>query len=67
MVGLVFIAVVIGLWLLVAATGRLAWLYDFIDLSPAQLVFGDSAVRWLYGVFGAMLLLIGMLGVLRLS
>ena len=62
MIGLVFISLMLGLWLLaMSVTERGYWLG--IDVSHMDLVLGDGAARWICGLSGGALMLIGVLAV----
>jgi hypothetical protein len=61
MVGLLFIALILGLWLLATAISE-EDLFCGIDLSYADLVVGEGYARWLCAVAGCVFVLIGLMG-----
>jgi hypothetical protein len=61
MVGLFFIALMLGVWLLVAAIVE-DDLFCGIDLSEADLILGDGYGQWICGVAGGIFFLIGVIG-----
>jgi hypothetical protein len=62
MIGLMFIAAVIGLWLLAAALTERDFFFGVADVTSLDLVLGDGIGRMLCAGFGAALVLIGVLG-----
>jgi hypothetical protein len=62
MVGLLLIITLLGLWLIASALADADGALGLVDLSTAELVLGEGAGRWIAGLFGAAMLLIGVLG-----
>lgn len=60
MAGLMLLATLIGLWLIVSVLVNQDCFLGLIDVSHAELVLGDEAVRWIVGSLGAVFLFIGM-------
>lgn len=63
MVGLLFIALILGLWLIASAVSE-EDLLGGIDFSYADLVIGDGYAQWICAATGAVLVLIGVFGML---
>jgi hypothetical protein len=64
MVGLMFIPLALGIWLLVIALTEWDWLLGVVDLSYAQLVLGEEALRWMVVGFAASLAFVAVLGLI---
>jgi hypothetical protein len=62
MAGLMMLLTILGLWFLISALMDWEWWGSVIDLQSAELLFGENSIRWIFGVGGAAMVIIGLAG-----